>query len=121
MTKAQGKQRGHIEDATENDDWDALTPKQQKEQLARFRARQRQVQQRIKNQVAEMAAFVRANPSAVIEMTGDVAMRAGQISRYVFHIEVDADRFERFNAARNLKAPMASAMAAINLEAKGNA
>lgn len=84
----------------EHDDYDSLTPRQQKAAMAKFRASQRRVSQHIKRQMAEMAAFVRRNPSAVIEARGDTAMRPGEISRYVFHIEVDADRFERYQAER---------------------
>ena len=85
---------------SEYDEWDSLTAKQQKARLAKIRKGQRLVQRHIKQQMAEMAAFVRANPDAVIEATGDMALRAGEIGRYVLHIEVDAGRFERFRSER---------------------
>lgn len=81
-------------------DWDCLTPSQQKAAMAKFRAVQRRVQAAMKREMAEMAAFVRRNPSAVIQMDGHLVARAGEIGRYVFHIEVDADRFERYQAER---------------------
>ena len=82
-------------------DWDSLTPRQQNAAMAKYRAAQRRVSQQIKRQMGEMAAFVRCNPSAVIEARGDTSMRPGEISRYVFHIEVDAERFGRYQAERN--------------------
>ena len=84
----------------EHDDYDSLTPRQQKAAMAKFLGGQRRVAAAMKREMAEMAAFVRRNPSAVIEARGDTSMRPGEISRYVFHIEVDADRFERYQAER---------------------
>ena len=87
-----------------DDEWAALTQKQKQEQLTKMRAYQRRRAAVIKKSVAEMAAFVRAHPHAVIEVAGDVAMRAGQISRYVLRIEVDEERFQRFQAERKARA-----------------
>ena len=87
-----------------DDEWDALTQKQKQAQLAKMRADQRKHEARINKALSGMALFVRAHPHAVIEVAGDVAMRAGQISRYVLRIEVDEERFQRFQAERKARA-----------------
>ena len=83
-----------------HDEWDSLTPRQQKAEMAKFRAARRRVTSAMKLEMADMAAFVRRNPSAVIQMDGYLVARAGEIGRYVFHIEVDAEHFERYQAER---------------------
>lgn len=86
----------------EHDDFDSLTPRQQKAAMAKFRAGQRRVAAAMKREMADMAAFVRRNPSAVIQMDGNLVLRPSEIGRYVFHVEVDADRFEHYQAERKV-------------------
>lgn len=78
------------------DDFDSLTPAQQRAALARFRKERKAHEKRVRDTMRLVAAFVRGNPSAVIEITlhGDV-LRPGQIPRAVLHVEMDADRFQQ--------------------------
>jgi hypothetical protein len=79
-----------------HDDFDSLTPPQQRAALARFLKERKAHEKRVRDTMRLVAAFVRANPSAVIEITlhSDV-LRPGQIPRAVLHVEMDADRFQQ--------------------------
>lgn len=84
-----------------DDDFDALTPKQQRAAIAKFVRAQKQVQTTIKRNVSDVAAFVRAHGNMVIEMKMDErVMMPGQINRAVLHLEMEADTFARFMAKR---------------------
>ncbi len=87
----------------EDDEWDSLTPNQQKAELARIRRKQKAVSAMIKKQMADMYAFVRQKPSAVFAVDLSSTLREGESDRVVLHIEVDANQYERFQAARLVK------------------
>ena len=84
------------------DDFDSLAPAQQRAALARFRKARKAHEKRVRDTMRLAAAFVRANPSAVIEITlhGDV-LRPGQIPRAVLHVEKDTDRFQQVTKCAN--------------------
>lgn len=80
----------------EMDDWGELTPSEQKLALAKMRARQRDVARSIKRRVSELAAFVKHDPGAVLQINVRTFREQGSIDRCVFEIDLDAERFDAF-------------------------
>ena len=87
----------------QDDECDGLTPKQQQAALARMRAAQRRRDAAIKKTVADMAAFVRSNPHAVIALEGEADSTPGLLKKYSLRIEVDGERFAQFMKERAAK------------------
>ena len=86
-----------------DDQWDALTPKQKQAQLAKMRADQRKHEALINKALSGMAAFVRAEPHALIEMMGAADSTPGLPAKYSMNIVVYGERYAEWLKARAAK------------------